>query len=113
MVYRTNYPPTDLATVSLARDRSDLPQRVTVSIHGFDITGELIFADLWQPWFGATLLDDAMFRLVLLSLSQRVDRADIVDRSTIVAVPPPELAVRDGGHLTHMQREVARLNEIR
>jgi hypothetical protein len=53
MVYRTNSPSADPAIVSLTRDRIDLPQRVTVNNRGFDIASELIFADMWQPRFGA------------------------------------------------------------
>jgi hypothetical protein len=113
MAYRTGSPSHELDSPVLTRDLIDTPQRVTVSLHGFDIPGEIIFADLWQPWFGAELPEQVMFRLVLLSLSQRVDRADVTDRSIIVAVPAPELTKRDAERLSQMQREVARLNEIR
>ena len=113
MVYRTNSPTAEAPGISLTRDRLDLPQRVTANIHGFDIPGEVIFADLWQPWFGAALPDRVMFSLVLLTLPQRVDRADVTNQSTIVAVPAPGLVTRDVDQLTQMHREVARLNEIR
>jgi hypothetical protein len=44
----------DANGISLARASVDRPQQVSVSINGFDYPGEVLFADLWQPWFGTT-----------------------------------------------------------
>ena len=99
--------------ISLARASIDLPQRASVMINGFDYPGELLFADLWQPWFGAQLPERVMFRLVLLSAAQRIDRADITDRFTLVALPGPRDTGNGSDDFAQLNREIGRLNEIR
>ncbi|MDA0676562.1 MAG: hypothetical protein O2788_00975 [Chloroflexi bacterium] len=113
MAYRTGKTSDDLHGPVLTRNLVDAPQSVTVSIHGFVVSGEVIFADLWQTWFGETLPERVMFRLVLLSQSQRVDPSDITDHAIMVAVPAPERSKQDADEVTQMHREVARLHEIR
>ena len=101
------------ASVELARHSLDHPQPVTVRMHGFDYPGEVIFADVWQPWFGDHLPDRVMFRFVLLSEHQRVDPSDIRQPFIAVAVPSPEITARGETEYSQLYREIGRLNEIR
>ena len=99
--------------VSLTRSVVDTPQRVSVRINGFDYPGEVIFAYQWQAWFGAELPERTMFRLVLLTENQRVDRADVAGSFVVVAVPAPGSTQAEPSDLTQFDREIGRLNEIR
>lgn len=115
MVYTVSTAVTDGNSdgISLASALVDRPQPVSVTINGFVYFGEVIFADLWQPWFGAALPDRVMFRLVLLSEPQRVDRSDVADRFTAVAVPAPGTPQSGSNDFAQLNREIGRLNEIR
>ncbi len=113
MVYTTADQPSSEITVELTRGFADRPQPVSVRLNGFDYAGEVIFSDQWQAWFGSGLPDRVMFRLVLLSEPQRVDRADISEKQIAVALPPAEGLSYRTPELTQLDRELGRLNEIR
>ncbi len=100
-------------TVDLARALIDRPQKVSVRINGFDFPGEVIFADQWQAWFGASLPERTMFRLVLLSEHQRIDSSDVRGRFIAVAIPSEAEPVQTDSEFTQLSRELGRLNEIR
>lgn len=113
MAYSASTAIPDRDGISLARAFVDRPQPVSVTINGFDYPGEVIFADLWQPWFGALLPERVMFRLVLLSEAQRVDRTDVTDRLIAIAVPGRGKPGNGSEEFAQLSREIGRLNEIR
>lgn len=113
MVYFAENKQTNANSLSLARASVDKSQLVSVRINGFDFPGEVIFADQWQSWFGSSLPERTMFRLVLLSEDQRVDRSDISVKFVAVAVPSDRERTIGTTEFSQLNRELGRLNEIR
>ncbi len=103
----------NISRVDLTLASIDRPQPVSVVINGFEFPGEVIFADQWQAWFGSSLPERTMFRLVLLSENQRVDPGDITVNFVAVAVPSAEELEQYSDEFTQLSRELGRLNEIR
>lgn len=113
MVYVANNESTGELPIGLARSFMDVPQQVSVRISGFEFPGEVIFAEQWQAWFGSSLPARTMFRLVLLSEYQRVDKADITERFIAVGIPSGRDQQSEASDFTQLNRELGRLDEIR